>query len=94
MRRVREAVHAEEGDYDRTELVQQLEREMLQAAEELDFEKAAQLRDHIKQLRESPELRVGAAAARPARPAGAPGKRDADEWQPNGQHRRPTKRRR
>ena len=88
MRRVREAVHAEEGDYDRDELVAELEKEMLQAAQELDFEKAASLRDHITKLRQSGEQRVAAADARPGR-AGA---RDAGEWKPKGQHRRPKKR--
>ncbi len=87
MRRVREAVHAEEGDYDRDELVAQLEAEMLQAAEELDFERAAALRDHIKELKDSPELRVAAARARPADGS----RRDNGSWKPRGQHKRPTK---
>ena len=90
LRRVREAVRADEGDYDREELIRRLEEEMLQAAEELDFEKAAALRDHIKELKASPELRVAAAQARPA----AATARDDGEWQPQGQHRRPTRRRR
>jgi len=91
MKRVREAVHADDGDYDREELTQQLEAEMLQAAEELDFEKAAALRDHIKELKESPELRVSAAKARPME---TPAKRAANGWKPRGQHRRPKKRKR
>jgi len=91
MRRVREAVHADEGEYDREDLIRQLEQEMLQAAEELDFEKAAALRDHIKELKESPELKVAASQARPEAPAT---KRDAGGWRPQGQHRRPAKRKR
>jgi excinuclease ABC subunit B len=91
MRRVREAVHAEEGDYDRDELIVELEKEMLQAAEELDFEKAAALRDHIAELRDSPELKVAAADARPR---AAARRRDDGDWKPRGQHRRPKKRRR
>jgi excinuclease ABC subunit B len=91
MRRVREAVHAEEGDYDRDELICQLEREMLQAAEELDFEKAAALRDHIQELKDSPELKVPAAAARPQT---SPLKKDKSGWKPKGQRPRPQKRRR
>ena len=91
MQRVREAVHADEGEYDRDELVVELEREMLQAAEELDFEKAAALRDHIAELKASPELKVAASAARPK----ARGKkRDASDWKPKGQNRRPAKRKR
>ena len=86
---MREAVHAEEGDYDRDALIRELEQEMLQAAEELDFEKAAALRDHIKQLKESPELRVAAAAARPK--AANRQSKKGDNWKPRGQHRRPQK---
>jgi len=91
MRRVREAVRADEGEHDREELIGELEREMLQAAEELDFEKAAALRDHIAELKESPELKVAASAARPKVAAG---RRDDGVWRPKGQHRRPRKRRR
>ncbi len=91
MRRVREAVRADEGEYDRDELIAELEKEMLQAAEELDFEKAAALRDHIAELKDSPELKV---AASDARPEVAVGRRDGGAWKPKGQHRRPRKRRR
>ncbi len=90
MRRVREAVHANEGEYDRDELVAELEKEMLQAAEELDFEKAASLRDHIRKLKEAPTLKVAAADARPAKTSGKRGN-DAT-WKPKSQHRRPSKR--
>jgi excinuclease ABC subunit B len=88
MRRVREAVRADEGEYDREELVRELEQEMLQAAEELDFERAAALRDHIRELKETPELKVSAAKARPAASAA---RRDSGTWKPSHQRRRPTK---
>ena len=91
MRRVRDAVREDEGEYDRDELVRELEQEMLQAAAELDFERAAALRDHIKDLKESPELKVAAADARPETP-GAP--RDGGQWKPQGQHRRHAPRKR
>ncbi len=91
MRRVREAVHVEEGEYDREELIRQLEQEMLQAAEELDFERAAALRDHIKELKDVPELKVPAAKARPEPTMG---RRDAGEWKPAHQHRRNAPRKR
>ncbi len=65
MKRVREAVHADEGDYDRDELLRELESEMLTAAQELDFEKAAALRDHIRKLKDAPAGRVPASGARP-----------------------------
>ena len=44
------AVRLSEEQMDRTELIASLEKEMFQAAEELDFEKAARLRDRIKEL--------------------------------------------
>jgi excinuclease ABC subunit B len=88
MRRVREAVHADEGEYDREQLVRELESEMLKAAEELDFEKAAALRDHVAELKELPDIKVSAAQARPK--AAARGK-DGDSWKPRSQHRRPKK---
>ena len=91
LRRVREAVHEDEGEYDRDEVLRQLEQEMLQAAEELDFERAAALRDHIKELKDRPELKVAAAQARPAM---VPGRHDTGGWKPKGQHRRPEKRKR
>jgi excinuclease ABC subunit B len=93
MRRVREAVNTDEREYDRDELVRELEAEMLQAAAELDFEKAAALRDHIRELKASPEVKVAGVQARPSRvaekrrPAG-----DGDEWHPQSQHRRSVRR--
>ncbi len=102
MRRVREVVHQEEGERDRDELVRELEAEMLQAAEELDFERAAALRDHIKELKELPTATVSAAAARPLREkaagsrrpraAGGPESEAEAAWKPRGQHRRPKPR--
>ena len=59
-----EAVRLSEQQMDRTELVRTLEQEMFQAAEELDFERAARLRDRIKELNELPELE--SVADRPA----------------------------
>lgn len=88
MRRVREVVHADEGEHDRDELIHELEQEMLQAAEELDFERAAALRDHIKELKESPEVKVAAADARPAQKQTS---KPAGPWKPNRQHGRRRK---
>ncbi|MGB2984317.1 MAG: excinuclease ABC subunit UvrB [Phycisphaerae bacterium] len=51
-----EAIHASEEQLDKTELIATLEKEMLEAAEALDFEQAARLRDRIKELKEAPEL--------------------------------------
>ena len=47
-----EAVHASEEEMDQTELIALLEQEMLEAAETLEFEKAARLRDRIHELRD------------------------------------------
>jgi len=52
----RQAVRFEETEYDRVELAGQIESEMLEAAEALDFERAAMLRDRLKELRDLPEL--------------------------------------
>ncbi|MEK7756844.1 MAG: UvrB/UvrC motif-containing protein, partial [Planctomycetota bacterium] len=51
-----EAVDLSEQELDRTELIALLEREMLEAAEALEFERAARLRDRIKDLKELPSL--------------------------------------
>jgi excinuclease ABC subunit B len=51
-----EAIKTSESQLDRTEFIAALEKEMLEAAEELDFERAAKLRDKIKEVRALPEL--------------------------------------
>jgi len=51
-----QVVRESELELDRTELLADLERQMLQAAEELDFERAARLRDRIRELKEAPQL--------------------------------------
>jgi excinuclease ABC subunit B len=47
----RQAIHADEEEYTRVELIAELEKQMLEAAENLEFEQAAQLRDRIKTLK-------------------------------------------
>ena len=51
-----EAISLKETEYDRAELVSELEKEMFDAAEALDFERAAILRDQLKELKEMPEI--------------------------------------
>jgi excinuclease ABC subunit B len=51
----REAMGVDEEVYDFEELIGELEKEMLTAAEALEYEKAAVLRDRIEQLRASQE---------------------------------------
>ncbi len=70
-----EAVRASEGEMDRMELVRLLEEEMMQAAEGLEFERAAKLRDRIKELKSLPALGKpedagGARKQRKPKPAG------------------------
>ncbi len=96
MRRVREVIHQDGEERDRDELIKELEQEMLQAAEELDFERAAALRDHIKELKESPQVKVAASSVRPLHEPAARGGRSTGQaaapWRPQGQHRRPRPR--
>jgi excinuclease ABC subunit B len=50
-RMAREMVAESEDEYDLTETVRMLEEEMLEAANNLEFEKAAEVRDRIKELK-------------------------------------------
>jgi len=57
-----EMVHASEDELDRTELIKMLESEMLAAAEALEFEKAARLRDRINEIKDMPALETAETA--------------------------------
>ena len=48
----RQAIRLSEDQFDRVERIAQLEEEMYQAAEDLEFEKAARLRDRIEELKQ------------------------------------------
>ena len=50
------AIRASEEVYDLTESIADLEKKMLSAAEALEFERAAELRDRIQALKDSPTL--------------------------------------
>jgi excinuclease ABC subunit B len=52
----REAVRFEPDEFEKVELAGAIEKEMLEAAEALDFERAAFLRDRLKELKELPQL--------------------------------------
>jgi excinuclease ABC subunit B len=52
----REAVRFEPDEFEKVELAGAIEKEMLEAAAALDFERAAALRDRLKELKELPEL--------------------------------------
>ncbi len=55
-RLARQAANLTETEYDRTELIASIEKEMLEAARQLDFEKAAALRDQLNEIKNMPEL--------------------------------------
>jgi excinuclease ABC subunit B len=67
-----DVIHASEAQLDRTELIARLEQEMLEAAETLEFEKAARLRDRIRELHESPSLTAADSSAHEAEPDDRP----------------------
>jgi excinuclease ABC subunit B len=52
----REAVRFGTGEYEKVELASKIEKEMLEAAQGLDFERAAFLRDQLRELKDLPEL--------------------------------------
>jgi len=52
----RKAICFGESEYDKVQMASQIEQEMLDAAKELDFERAAFLRDQLRELKELPEL--------------------------------------
>jgi excinuclease ABC subunit B len=66
-RTVQEAIHSSDQQMDQTEIIKLLEEEMLQSAQNLEFERAAQLRDKINELRGLPVIKSGNAFG-PAEP--------------------------
>jgi excinuclease ABC subunit B len=63
-RTAQEALTHNEQQYDRQELITVLEQEMLAAAEALEFERAAELRDQIAELKAAPEAPTGSGPPR------------------------------
>jgi excinuclease ABC subunit B len=77
-----EAIHANEEQLDQGEIVKLLEEEMLQAAKNLEFERAAQLRDKLKEMKGAPTIKSGA--------GWAPDENEVEQqriWQPKGKGR-------
>jgi excinuclease ABC subunit B len=58
-RTAQDAIRTNEQQFDQTEIIRLLEEEMLQAAQGLEFERAAQLRDKINELRGAPVIKSG-----------------------------------
>ena len=54
-----DAVKVDENGLDQTEIVKLLEEEMLEAARNLEFERAAQLRDKVNELKGAPTIKSG-----------------------------------
>ena len=52
----RQAVRFSDTEYEKAEAASQIEQDMLEAAENLDFERAAVLRDRLRELQELPQL--------------------------------------
>src|SRR5690606_9845579 len=57
----RQVISEDETEYEITDMITMLEKQMLEAAEELDFERAAQLRDQVAQLKAAPTTGKGKA---------------------------------
>jgi excinuclease ABC subunit B len=56
---VQEAIRANVEQMDQTEIIKLLEEEMLQAAKNLEFERAAQLRDKLREFNAAPTIHAG-----------------------------------
>ena len=70
----RAALGVDQSDYDEAEMTAQLEKQMLEAAKSLEFERAAMLRDQIKQIQEAPEARHASVDTKRHKPKpGTPG---------------------
>ncbi len=54
----RKAVQFDDSEYDKVEAVAEIEKDMFAAAEALDFERAAFLRDKLRELKDLPRLNV------------------------------------
>jgi excinuclease ABC subunit B len=80
-RTVQEAVHANAQQMDQTELIKLLEEEMLQSAQNLEFERAAQLRDKINELKGTPIIHSGSAFSHTDEP------QQTKIWQPKSASR-------
>jgi excinuclease ABC subunit B len=83
-RTVQEVIHQGQEQYDQVELIRLLEEEMLEAAKNLEFERAAQLRDKINEMKGLPVIRSG----RSWEPEVTESDQGVKIWQPKFQGRR------
>jgi excinuclease ABC subunit B len=82
-RTVQEAIHANDEQLDQTELVRLLEEEMLEAARNLEFERAAQLRDKLNEIKGAPTIRSDGER----KPSGGGDDPSVRLWQPKSKGR-------
>jgi len=81
-----DAVKVDENGLDQTEIVKLLEEEMLEAARNLEFERAAQLRDKVNELKGAPTIKSGS-SWRPDDTGDADGNA-SKIWQPRSKGKR------
>jgi excinuclease ABC subunit B len=81
-RTVAAAVKENERELDQTEIIRLLEEEMMQAAKNLEFERAAQLRDKINELKGAPTIKSGSGMV-----FGDGEPQDRQIWQPKSKGR-------
>ncbi|MHC4293309.1 MAG: excinuclease ABC subunit UvrB [Planctomycetota bacterium] len=63
----RQAVRFSDEEFEKVELAAQIEKEMFEAAKNLDFERATFLRDQLKELKDLPELIITSKAKKKAK---------------------------
>jgi len=79
----REAIHQNESQFDQSELIRLLEEEMLEAARNLEFERAAQLRDKLNEIKGAPTIK----SSRPWDPEVTESDQRKKIWQPKSRGR-------
>jgi excinuclease ABC subunit B len=79
---VQDAIHADDASLDQTEIVKLLEEEMLEAARNLEFERAAQLRDKLNEMKGAPTIKSGSAFGPPLAGDGDGDGEQRKIWQP------------
>ncbi|HSV16300.1 MAG TPA: helicase-related protein, partial [Tepidisphaeraceae bacterium] len=84
-RTVAAAVKENEQELDQTEIVRLLEEEMIEAARNLEFERAAQLRDKVNEMKGAPTIKSGSGVVF-AEGSGAEA-REQKIWQPKSKGR-------
>jgi excinuclease ABC subunit B len=82
-RTVQEAIHVDDDQLDQTEIIKLLEEEMLEAARNLEFERAAQLRDKLNEMKGAPTIKSGNPAGLVGAGHGGDGEPEQRKiWQP------------